>query len=142
MLTAIIATIVVVLCLALVVAVARDPGPPPGDVALAYELAWDRLDFDTLWALSGKELRDDRSKSDFIEAKRAAYDRAPGLAGLAQETSLEEVAGGKDLAVARTRVELTDGSVVRNELRLARRDGKWQVVAYELRDSSNARPNA
>ena len=138
MLTAIIGGLVLVLCLALVIALARDPGPPPGDVALAYEFAWDRLDFETLWTLSGKELRDERSKPEFVAAKQAAYDRAPGLAGLAEHVSLEEIVGGADVAVARTSVELTDGSIARNELHLARRDGKWQVVAYELRESSDA----
>jgi F420-dependent oxidoreductase-like protein len=49
MITAIIAALVIALALALVVAVARDQGPPVDDVALAYELAWDRLDFDSLW---------------------------------------------------------------------------------------------
>ena len=142
MVTAVIAGAVVFLVLALVVAVARDPGPPPGDVALAYELAWDRLDFETLWSLSGTELRDDRSKPDFVEAKRAAYDRAPGLAGLAHHVLLDDVAAGTDVAVVRTRIELTDGGVVRNELRLARRDGSWQVVAYELRESSDAQSDA
>jgi len=136
--TAIIAGAVLFLCLALVVAVARDPGPPPGEVAVAYELAWDRLDFETLWSLSGTELRDHRSKPEFIAAKRAAYDRTPGLAGLARHVSLEDVAAGVEIAVARTRIELTDGAVVRNELQLARRDGTWQVVAYELRESSDA----
>jgi len=142
LLTAIIAGAVLFLCLALVVAVARDPGPPPGEVAVAYELAWDRLDFETLWSLSGTELRDDRSKHEFVAAKRAAYDRTPGLAGLAQHVSLEDVAGGAEVAVARTRIELTDGAVVRNELQLARRDGTWQVVAYELRESSDAPSDA
>lgn len=138
MVIALVAGAVLFLVLALVVAVARDPGPPPGDVALAYELAWDRLDFETLWSLSGTELRDDRRKHDFVDAKRAAYDRAPGLAGLARHVSLDDVAAGTDVAVVRTRIELTDGGVVRNELRLARRDGSWQVVAYELRESSDA----
>jgi hypothetical protein len=142
LLTAIIAGAVLFLCLALVVAVARDPGPPPGEVAVAYELAWDRLDFETLWSLSGTELRDDRSKHEFVAAKRAAYDRTPGLAGLARHVSVEDVAGGAEVAVARTRIELTDGAVVRNELQLARRDGTWQVVAYELRESSNAPSDA
>ena len=142
MITAIVAGIVLFLCLALVVAVARDPGPPPGEVAIAYELAWDRLDFETLWALSGTELRDDRPKHDFVASKRAAYDRAPGLAGLARNVTLEEVAAGADAAVARTRVELTDGAVARNELHFARRDGTWLVVAYELRESSDAQPGA
>jgi hypothetical protein len=122
--------------------VARDRGPSPGEVAVAYELAWDRLDFEALWSLSGTELRDDRPKHDFVAAKRAAYDRAPGLAGLARDVLLENVAAGADVAVVRTRVELTDGAVVRNELRLAHRDGTWQVVAYELRESSDATPGA
>ncbi|HUF84383.1 MAG TPA: hypothetical protein VMQ81_07315 [Acidimicrobiia bacterium] len=142
MVTAIVAGVVLLLCLALVFAVARDPGPPPGEVAVAYELAWDRLDFETLWSLSGTELRDDRPKHDFVAAKRAAYDRAPGLAGLARDVVLEDVTAGADVAVARTRIEATDGSVVRNELHLARRDGTWLVVAYELRESSDARPGA
>jgi hypothetical protein len=142
MLTALIAGAVLFLCLALVVAVARDPGPPAGEVALAYELAWDRLDFETLWSLSGPELRDDRPKHDFVDSKREAYDRAPGLTGLARDVSLEDVAAGADVAVVRTRIELTDGAVVRNELRLARREGGWQVVAYELRESSDAPTDA
>jgi hypothetical protein len=140
--TAIIAGAVLFLCLALVVAVARDPGPPPGEVAVAYELAWDRLDFETLWSLSGAELRDGRPKHDFVAAKRAAYDRTPGLAGLARHVLLEDVTTGADVAVARTRIELTDGTVVRNELRLARREGTWQVVAYDLRESSDAPSSA
>src|SRR5437763_5918519 len=35
------------------VSVAREPGPAPADVALAYERAWDELDFDLLYDLSG-----------------------------------------------------------------------------------------
>ncbi|MGH9051201.1 MAG: hypothetical protein ACRDY4_15840 [Acidimicrobiia bacterium] len=138
MVTAVVVTAILALCIALVVAVTRDQGPPPGEVALAYELAWDRLDFETLWSLSGPELRDDRAKHDFVTAKRAAYDRNPGLAGLAREVSLEEVLTGKEVAVVRTRVDLQDGNVVRNELRLARRDQRWEVVAYELHGTPRA----
>jgi hypothetical protein len=138
--TAIVAVVVVALCLALVIAVARDPGPPAGEVALAYELAWDRLDFDTLWTLSGEELRDGRSKRDFVASKQAAYRQAPDLGGLALHVSVEDVVSGSDVAEARTRVELRGGGVVRNELRLAHRDGKWQVVAYELEPDSRSRP--
>ncbi|HEX6310614.1 MAG TPA: hypothetical protein VF152_03225 [Acidimicrobiia bacterium] len=139
MLAAVVVTAIVVLCIALVVAVARDQGPAPGEVATAYELAWDRLDFETLWALSGPELRDGRSKHDFITAKQAAYDRNPGLAGLASDVVLEEVLAGKEVAVVRTRVELRQGAPVHNELRLARRDQHWEVVAYELHGSPSAR---
>ena len=132
MVTAVVLTAVLALCIALVVAVARDQGPPPGEVAIAYELAWDRLDFETLWSLSASELRDGRSKHDFVTNKRAAYERNPGLAGLAQDVSLAEVLAGEEVAVVRTRVDLQDGNVVRNELHLARRDQRWEVVTYEL----------
>ena len=50
---AIVGTIILVLMIAVVVAIARDRGPGPGDVAVAYELAWDRLDFESLFTLSG-----------------------------------------------------------------------------------------
>ena len=42
----------------LFIAIGKEDGPQPADVALAYEMAWDRLDFDTLFDLSGTELRD------------------------------------------------------------------------------------
>jgi hypothetical protein len=130
--TAVVVSVVVALCIALVVAVARDQGPPPGEVAIAYELAWDRLDFHTLWSLSGPELRDGRARHDFVAAKRAAYAHNPGLAGLARDVALEEVLAGKEVAVVRTRVDLQDGKVVHNELHMIRRDQRWDVVSYEL----------
>ncbi len=140
MVTAVIAAIVITLCVALVIAVARDPGPPPSEVALAYELAWDRLDFDALWSLAGPELRDGRSRHDFIADKRAAYAKRRELRGLARDVSLEEVLAGKDVAVARTRVELRDGSVAHNEMHLIRAESRWRVVSYELRTSPGAAP--
>ena len=44
MLTAIVGTILLLLCVAVVVGVAKDRGPRPDDVAVSYEHAWDRLD--------------------------------------------------------------------------------------------------
>ena len=73
MIAAGIAVAVVALVLALVVAVGLEPGPSPGEVAVSYELAWDRLDFDALWSLSGDELRDGRSRREFMTDKREAY---------------------------------------------------------------------
>ena len=131
---------VIVVALGLVVVLAREPGPSPAEVVEAYELAWDRLDFETLWSLSGPELRDGRSRPDFVADKRAAYARRPELGGLARDVALEEVVTGSDAAVVRTRLELRDDSVVRNELRLERRGGQWLVVGYELRAAPDAAP--
>jgi hypothetical protein len=77
-------------------------------------------------------------RRDFVADKRAAYARRPELGRLARDVSLEEVVAGSDAAVVRTRLDLNDGDVVRNEVRLAHGDGRWRVVAYELRTSSDA----
>jgi hypothetical protein len=127
-----IAIAVVTLVLALVVVVGLEPGPSPGDVAISYELAWDRLDFDALWAMSGEELRDGRSRHDFIDDKREAYAGQRQLAGLARDVKLDEVLKGSELAAVRTRVILQDGSTVRNQVQLALREGTWKVIGYHL----------
>ena len=59
--------------IAVVVGVAKDPGPSPTDIALGYEHAWDELDFDVVYRLSGPELHDGLAKADWVAAKRAAY---------------------------------------------------------------------
>lgn len=142
MIAAGIALAVVTLVLALVVAVGLEPGPSPGEVAVSYELAWDRLDFDALWSMSGTELRDGRSRHDFIDDKREAYAGQRELAGLARDVKLDEVLRGSELAVARTRVVLQDGTVVRNQVQLALREGTWKVIGYHLEPdgSGNLRP--
>jgi hypothetical protein len=113
---------VLLLCLALVVAVARDRGPGPDDVAVSYELAWDRLDFDALWTLSGTELRDGLDKHEFVAAKRAAYEQQRALRGLVEHVGIEDVAvtSGSENALVTTRVELRDGTVGRAQHRAAR----------------------
>ena len=132
MITAIIAFLVVAVALALVVAVARDQGPPVGDVALAYELAWDRLDFEALWSLSGAELRGGLDRKSYIAAKRAAYKRQPGLGQLATDIGVVDTEVRRAHALAHTHVVLRDGGTVRNELQLERRGGRWVVVSYQL----------
>ncbi len=103
MLTAIIGAAILALCLAVVVAVARDRGPSPEGVAIAYELAWDRLDFASLWTLSGAELRDGRTREEFVRAKRAAYDQRIGFAGLAARVAVDDSASAGSSAAVLTR---------------------------------------
>jgi hypothetical protein len=138
-----IAVAVIALVLALVVAVGLEPGPSPGEVAVSYELAWDRLDFDALWSLSGDELRDGRSRREFMTDKREAYAGQRELAGLAQDVQLDEVLRGSELAAVRTRVVLQDGTTVRNQVQLALREGTWKVTGYHLEpDASADRPSS
>ncbi len=124
--------LVAALAIALVVIIALDPGPTPSDVAIAYEEAWDRLDFDTLWTLSGTELRDQRTRADFLRAKGDGATGRSALAELANQVEVDDELVGSDLAVVHTRLRLRDGASVRNQVELAFRDGAWKVIGYHL----------
>ncbi len=142
MISAVIAVIVLALVVALVVLVARDPGPPPEDVAVAYEDAWDRLDFEALWTLSGDELHDGLHRHEFVEAKRAAYKAQPGLGGLAEDVSVEHVESGRQVAVVHTCVALHDGGAAHNSVQLER---AWRSLGRRRRTTCcapNRRRNA
>lgn len=115
----------------LFIAVGTEDGPLPADVALAYEMAWDRLDFDTLFDLSGVELRDGAKRPGFIEAKRAAY-KGVTRGRLAARIAVENVAAAPDTALVVTNVS-TGTTSVRNNVLMERRAGRWYVVAYSLR---------
>jgi hypothetical protein len=128
----VVGVVIVGLCVALVAVVTVDPGPSPVDVALAYEQAWDNLDFESLWSLSGDELRDGLSRPEFVAAKRAAYERQAGLRGLADRVVADAVSEGRGFALVHTRVELRDGGSAADALQLTKRGGRWLVVAYEL----------
>jgi hypothetical protein len=130
--SAIVAVVVFTLVLAVIVLFARDPGPIPTDIAIAYELAWDRLDFDTLWALSGPEMRDGLDKPEYIAAKTRAYEGRHELRNLAEHVDIDEANVGIGHAAVRTRVTLRDGAVVRNDIVLTKRSAAWVVTAYQL----------
>ena len=142
MITAIVGVIVLALAIAVVVAIAKSRGPSPGEVAVAYELAWDHLDFESLFTLSGTELRDGLDRRGFIAAKRSAYAEQRALAGLVEQVGLDQVASSREAAVAITAVELHDGSLAHNRVEMARRHGRWQVVAYRLEPSAEDAPRA
>ena len=137
MIFAVAITLVLLLCFALVVAVAKDRGPGPDDVAVSYEMAWDRFDFDVLWTLSGVELRDGLERRAFVAAKRAAYANRRALSELGADVTIEDSAARGDEAVVATCVALRDGTAVHNRVQLARRTGRWQVVAYQLATESD-----
>jgi hypothetical protein len=130
--SAIVALVIFALVLAVIVLFAREPGPTPADIAIAYELAWDRLDFDTLWSLSGPELRDGLDKRDYITAKQRAYEGRQELRNLADHVDIDEANVGIGHAAVRTRVTLRDGAVVRNDVLLTKRSAAWVVTGYQL----------
>jgi hypothetical protein len=135
MLIAVVIVVVLGLALAVVVAIARDKGPGPEDVAVAYELAWDRLDFESVFTLSATELRDGLDRRGFMAAKKVAYEQQHALGGLVDRVGIDDSAQTRAAAVVITRVELSDHAVVHNRVELARRNARWQVVAYRLEPS-------
>jgi hypothetical protein len=132
MIFAVVIVVVLLLCFALVVVIAKDRGPAPVDVAVSYEMAWDRLDFDVLWTLSARELRDGLDRHEFVTQKRAAYANQRALSELGADVTVEDGTLRSGVASVTTHVALRDGSSVRNRIVLVRRTGRWQVVAYQL----------
>ncbi len=132
MISAIVAVVIFALGITLDVIFARAPGPTPTDIAISYELAWDRLDFDTLWALSGPELRDGLDKREYVAAKRQAYEGRHELRNLAEHVDIDDANVGIGHAAVRTRVTLRDGAVVKNDVVLTKRSAAWVVTGYQL----------
>jgi hypothetical protein len=128
----IVISLIVLLCIALVIAIARERGPGPVDTAVSYEYAWDHLDFESIWTMSGRELRDGLGRKEYVAAKRAAYANQRALGALVADVAVADLAAREDVAVVITSVALHDGSVVHNRAQLARRQGRWQVVDYRL----------
>lgn len=132
MISIIVAVTVFTVVIATIVLFARDRGPQPGEIAIAYELAWDRLDFEALWVLAGDELRDGLDKKAYVAAKRAAYAGRADLGHLIDHVDLEVVDVGIGFAHVRTRVTLHAGEVVRNDVTFTRRSSAWVVTGYAL----------
>jgi hypothetical protein len=123
--------VVGVLLLFLFFAMARERGPAAADVAIAYETAWDHLDFSMLYDLSGPELRDNMRREPFIATKRAAYGDHDH-ARIGAQIEVDTAVTGHDTALVVTRVS-HEGTSVRNNVLLERRSGTWVVIGYNLR---------
>ena len=142
---ALIVAMSVLLCLLFFmwVAVGREPGPAPVDVAIAYERAWDELDFNLLYDLSGPGLRDGLRRDQFIAAKRAAYARPESRKRIGADITVETSVAGHQSALVVTRV-VADGSPVRNNVMLEHTANGWLVIGYSLRvenaDTKSAPP--
>jgi len=119
------------------ISIGREPGPGPADVAIAYERAWDELDFDLLYDLSAAELRDGLRRDQFIAAKRKAY--ANARARIGAHVTVETSVAGHQSALVVTKVE-ADGGAVRNNVMLDHTANGWVVVSYSLRPDSETAP--
>jgi len=133
---AIVAVAVFAVIIATIVLFARDPGPRPSDIAISYELAWDRLDFEALWAMAGDEMRDGLDRKAYVAAKAAAYAGRSDLGGLVDRVDLDHVEVGIGHAHVRTRVTLHNGDVLHNDILFTRRSSSWVVTGYSLAPDS------
>lgn len=117
------------------IAIGKEPGPGAADVAVAYERAWDDLDFTLLYDLSGDEMRDGMRRDQFIAVKRAAYEKAGRTTRMGSTVEVETTVAGNQTALVVTRVE-GDGGAVRNNVMLEKRANGWVVVGYSLRNDA------
>lgn len=124
----------------LILIIAVEPGTSPSDLAIAYELAWDRLDFATIWSLSDPSMRDGRSRREFVSGKQSENAQGVYPINLVASANVDEVAVSGEVAVAITSLSLlpTAGAPSasmgqrQNEIRMARRMGRWEVTSYLL----------
>jgi hypothetical protein len=121
------------------ISVGREPGPGPADVAIAYERAWDELDFDLLFDLSGAELRDGLRRDQFVAAKRSAYAKAGKRARIGARITVETSIAGHQTALVVTQVA-ADGGAVRNNVMLDHTSNGWMVIGYSLRPETETAP--
>lgn len=128
----VVSVLVMVFGAALIYFIGRGTGPGPADTAVAYEHAWDRLDFATLWALSSPRLRDGRGKTRFVRDKEEAYRAEGGLRHLISAIRPERVEVNGPTARVLARLELRDGQEVVDEMLLEREGTDWRVTAYHL----------
>jgi hypothetical protein len=122
--------IIFALLLVMWIAFGLEPGPGPADVAIAYENAWDKLDFDLLYDLSGEEMRDGLHRAQFVAAKRAAH--AGDSARIGAEVVVDDVVATRQTAVVATSVSSAQGRV-HNRVMLEKRATGWLVVEYSIR---------
>lgn len=130
MIVAVVGALILACVVAFVVAVARDPGPGPLDVAVAYEHAWDRLDFDALWRLSGPALRGGRDRRAFIDRHREASDPRIPRHQLRRVEVEALQRHGPDAVVVVTRPVHRDGTRLRNEVVVVRTHEGWVVQGF------------
>jgi len=130
--------VVALLLLFMWIAVRREPGPGPSDVAIAYERAWNDLDFNLLYDLSGEEMRDGLRRERFVRAKQSALGdaRTRGKHPRAAVT-VETTIAGHQTALVVTSVTSGDAHV-HNNVVLEKRANGWVVVGYTLRPETEA----
>ena len=123
MIMGVVITLVVGLAIAVIVAVARDPGPTPDDVAVGYARALAAGDFDAVYRLIDPDLLDGRNRPSWV----AAQSSRPRLAFSPDSVAATNCVVGDDVATVTLTVD--DGRTVPVEL--VRRQRVWVVAEFD-----------
>ncbi|MGH9023852.1 MAG: hypothetical protein ACRDV9_12265 [Acidimicrobiia bacterium] len=116
----------------LLVRLFRDQGPDPAETAISYELAWDRLDFSTLWRLSAPALREGRTRDRFLTDQRGAYSDGRQWRNLVVRAIPDEAEIAGESARVMVRLALRNGDSLVDEVLLDRSGGPWRVASCRL----------
>jgi hypothetical protein len=116
-------TLVVLLAIAVIIGVARDPGPDPADVAIGYARALGAGDFDAVYRLIDSDLLDGRNRGQWIEEQAGR----PHLAFSPNAVRARDVAVGDGVATVTVTID-ADRAVV---VELVRRQRVWAVVSFD-----------
>lgn len=130
---AVVLTLVVLLGLSVIVAVARDRGATPTDVAIGYGRALASRDFDAVYRMTDVEVLRGRNRPQWI-AERAAQPSVAMLTGAIAAKSTVETGAEARVVLAVS----ADGSTAVVDLVL--RERIWVVAAFTLSPESVTAP--
>jgi hypothetical protein len=128
---AVVITLVVGLAIAVIVAVARDPGPTPDDVAIGYARALAAGDFDAVYRLIDPDLLHGRNRASWVAAQASR----PRLAFSPDSVTATGCVHGDDVATVMLSVD--DGRSVPVELVFRQR--VWVVARFDGVEAATAR---
>jgi hypothetical protein len=119
----IVITLVVLLAIAVIVGVARDPGPDPADVAIGYARALGTGDFDAVYRLVDPDLLDGRNRQQWIDEQAGR----PHLAFAPDTVEARSRTVGDTTAT----VTLAIGADRAVPVELVRRQRVWTVAVFD-----------
>jgi hypothetical protein len=124
-------TLVGLLAIAVVVGVARVPGPDPVDVAIGYARALGIGDFDAVYRLIDPDLLNGRNRPQWVDEQNGR----PHLAFAPDTVQVRTRAVGEETAT----VTLTIGAERVVPVELVHRQGVWTVLSFDGVAAASAR---
>lgn len=131
MIIGVVITLVVLLAVAVVVGVARDPGPDPADVAIGYARALGVGDFDAVYRLIDPDLLEGRNRPQWVAEQLGR----PHLTFAPDAVESRDRVVGEEQAT----VQLAIGADRTVPVELVRRQRVWTVASFDGVAAASAR---